>query len=176
MAIELGAGTGLVSLTLARLGWQVIASDVEPVLSQVLLGNVARNASSIEKHGSVTAQLLDWTTFDAMHAIKFERVRLIVTADTVYEPSLVDGLWNTIRLMMRSHHRSDIHVLIALERRDPKQIDGALDRARRTYGMLVERVNARKIRKAVDRYLGSTWSRECWSEVEIWRVMLNDEN
>ncbi|PWN50189.1 hypothetical protein IE53DRAFT_330737 [Violaceomyces palustris] len=74
-AIELGSGTGLVSLLLARLGFEVLATDVEPPLGTVLRPNVEQGRHSLEKAtargqscGSIQVSHLDWCVeFESWH-------------------------------------------------------------------------------------------------------------
>ncbi|PWN41022.1 hypothetical protein IE81DRAFT_325027 [Ceraceosorus guamensis] len=46
-AIELGSGTGMLALVLARLGFETLATDIEPALSQVLRPNLSDNAEAL---------------------------------------------------------------------------------------------------------------------------------
>src|SRR5271169_5172516 len=54
-AIELGAGTGLVSIALGILGWKTWATDLPNVIDDVLRLNIDRN-----HEGTITVQELDW--------------------------------------------------------------------------------------------------------------------
>lgn len=183
-AIELGAGVGLVSLVLERLGWSVWATDIDPPLGTVLRPNVERNS-----RGGAHADKLDWNTF-AVASSQWPSFDLIVTADTVYEVTLVDGLFRTIAILLRDGNQEHTeqreseqqatsrqkgrrrrrHALIALERRDPQQVDAALTCASRKHGLSVRQISVREVRKAVDGHLGAEWPRQAWDGVEIWRA------
>ncbi len=63
--LELGSGTGLLSLLMARLGWQVIATDIPPVLDSVLEPNVKAALYQMVNEGKAKANQvnvceLDW--------------------------------------------------------------------------------------------------------------------
>ncbi|KAN0061917.1 hypothetical protein ACQY0O_005912 [Thecaphora frezii] len=131
-AIELGSGTGLLSLLLARLGWHVVATDIEPVLSAVLCANVeaAQHQLAATSKGSVEVKMLDWTRhpaawkWDDPVSIAFPpphneddedpptvnvpphpppEFDLILTADTVYMPDLIRPLFRSIAHLYHSH-------------------------------------------------------------------------
>ncbi|KLO12606.1 hypothetical protein SCHPADRAFT_407983 [Schizopora paradoxa] len=59
-AIELGSGIGLSALTLASMGWDVLATDIQPVVDAVLRPNVRNNAQVLHP-GSIQVRELDWT-------------------------------------------------------------------------------------------------------------------
>ncbi|PWN38077.1 uncharacterized protein FA14DRAFT_177355 [Meira miltonrushii] len=189
--IELGAGIGLTSLVLERLGWNVIATDIAPPLHTVLGPNVSRNSQ-----GGVEVRSLDWTTIsnDVIDESDFD-VDLVVTADTIYQPALVDGLCKTIQLLLikalkgqSSHAQQTIkkasssqkrpHALIALERRDDKQVQTALNHAREQHNLILKQIPPREVRKAVDACFGNSpdWPRQVWDDVEIWRADYFDQD
>ncbi|TCD60575.1 hypothetical protein EIP91_009847 [Steccherinum ochraceum] len=124
-AIELGSGVGLTALALASMGWDVLATDLPPVIDSVLSGNVARNVANLPAgSGSVQVRTLDWTvppnewswdhpTFvahpDPLVACAAPACstgspstpigppfQLIVSADTVYSASLVSPFLRTL--------------------------------------------------------------------------------
>lgn len=57
--LELGAGTGLLSIILAALGNKVYATDIPEILS-LLETNIEHNKQVMTKNGSVKAFALDW--------------------------------------------------------------------------------------------------------------------
>ncbi|KAG0144942.1 hypothetical protein CROQUDRAFT_79419 [Cronartium quercuum f. sp. fusiforme G11] len=60
-AIEIGAGTGLVSITLSALGYCVLATDIEPSMTDVLMPNMQSwMASSSQWSGPMCVCSLDW--------------------------------------------------------------------------------------------------------------------
>lgn len=95
--LELGAGTGLLGLSIACL-WQadVLLTDLPEVMSN-LQRNLQLNQDIVEHHhGKVTSQALDWS--DPTHAPEHssDRFRLILAADPIYSPDhpriLVDAI------------------------------------------------------------------------------------
>lgn len=56
--MELGAGVGFLALVVASLGYDILATDVEPVLSGVLKGNIGRGKG--DGWGRVEVRGLDW--------------------------------------------------------------------------------------------------------------------
>jgi protein N-lysine methyltransferase METTL21D len=167
-AIELGAGTGLVSLALAILGWQVWATDLSNVIEDVLQINVDRN-----RHGDVIVQELDWTrdnwrwtTFDAAD-IKSPEFDLIVCADGVYSIALLPHLLRTLQSLCGS--RSPL-ILMAFERRDSAVIDTFFEQSR-TLGFTSKKINIRRILgRQIVRW---DWTPDDWHSVEIWSMRLN---
>ncbi|KAH9819093.1 hypothetical protein DFH28DRAFT_957629 [Melampsora americana] len=60
-AIEIGAGTGLMSITLSALGYSVLATDIEPSLTSILMPNVKGWVSSSSTwSGPLCVCRLDW--------------------------------------------------------------------------------------------------------------------
>lgn len=89
--VELGAGTGLVSLVLGRLlaslnvrDSKIIATDYHPAVLDNLQSNIALN---YPKHGplSVSASLLDWASPSNEHPFDVPASMLLAT-DVVYAP------------------------------------------------------------------------------------------
>ncbi|PWY98723.1 hypothetical protein BCV70DRAFT_201516 [Testicularia cyperi] len=199
-AIELGSGTGLLSLLLATLGWSVLATDIPPVLDTVLRPNVEEGAYQLVNTAQISADQLavhelDWTTKpnlwhwdqagpctvapatqssnDNPDAGTVEHdFELILTADTVYEPSLVRPLVSIISHLYRTRSGSSKPtVLLALERRDSNHIDGALQVASDDFGLDFKQIPAKRVRKIFDTLgEGATWSRQDWDGVEIWKL------
>ncbi|MCO5556097.1 hypothetical protein L7F22_009641 [Adiantum nelumboides] len=176
--IELGAGIGLTSLVLERLGWKVIATDIAPPLHTVLKPNINQNSQ-----GNIKVCSLDWTTFNDDDVVEEEdefEVDLVITADTIYQPTLVDGLFKTIQILLKKFldkqssysQKRRPHALIALERRDDEQIKSALICATEQYNLILKQISSREVRKAVDACFGNTlkWPRHVWDDVEIWRA------
>ncbi|TKY89145.1 hypothetical protein EX895_001676 [Sporisorium graminicola] len=184
--LELGSGTGLLSLLMARLGWQVTATDIPPVLDSVLRPNIEAGLYQLVHSGlAAPDQLhvceLDWTTSpDNWHpqpntpstpAQSAQNPDLIITADTIYEPSIVRPLLSTLA---HFYHRQDDTrptVLLALERRDPPHITEALRIASHDFSLPFKQVPAKRVRKMFDALGdGAKWSRDDWEGVEIWKL------
>lgn len=197
--LELGSGTGLLSLLMARLGWQAVATDIPPVLESVLKPNVEAGLYQLVNHnqateGQVRVCELDWTVPpDSWHwhpSLGFpstqnhaeecrtgstldaeQRFDLILTADTIYEPSLVKPLLSTIAYLYRRQADSKPTVLLTLERRDPTHVSQALRLAREEFDLPFKQIPVKCVRKIFDTLGdGATWSREDWEGVEIWKL------
>ncbi|KAI5776519.1 S-adenosyl-L-methionine-dependent methyltransferase [Geopyxis carbonaria] len=166
-ALELGAGTGLPALTLAALGWRVVATDLPVVVAGVLGRNIAANEGLCSGGGgSVEVAELDW--FAVAAAAEGEAqgegaYDLVVTADTVYEPSYVGALVETA---WRSLRRGGT-ALVAVERREEEVIDGAMERARER-GFLVTRVGEEVVRRGFVK-AGCVWEERDWVGGEVWK-------
>lgn len=196
--LELGSGTGLLSLLMARLGWQVVATDIPPVLDSVLRPNIEIGLYQLFNSGSVAADQvqvceLDWTIpseywqwhsefglpstskqppLEPSSSVSNQQsFDLIMTADTIYEPSLVHPLLSTISHLYRPQEDSHPTVLLALERRDPSHITEALRIASQEFSLAFKQVPAKRIRKIFDSLGdGSKWSRDDWEGIEIWKL------
>lgn len=192
-AIELGSGIGLTALVLHSLGWNVCATDVEPVLSTVLKPNIMFNNQSTSSH-LLECKELDWMvppaewTWDAPNSITGASAEdptssepsfdLIVTADTLYISELVTPLLRSLHHLAKlslaaSSGKHSCPVYVSVERRDPQLMDRAFDECRTVWGFEVERVRATKIKKALER-AGVVWVRDksVWEGVEIWKMRL----
>lgn len=167
-AVELGAGTGLVSLALGILGWQVWATDLSNVIEDVLRINVDRN-----RHGEIVVQELDWTREDWQwtaregQGLTSPEFDLIVCADGVYSMDLLPHLLRTLQLLCGP--RSPL-ILMAFERRDSAVIDTFFEQSR-TLGFTAKKHNLRRILgRQIARW---GWTTEDWHSVEIWTMRLN---
>ena len=84
--LELGAGTGLASATAARLGADVVATDVSDISLELL-----RRAAD----GAFDVRRLDFTDADAVAALgDFD---IIVAADTLYEEAIARATARVVR-------------------------------------------------------------------------------
>ena len=84
--LELGAGTGLASATAARLGADVVATDVSDISLELL-----RRAAD----GAFDVRRLDFTDADAVAALgDFD---IIVAADTLYEEAIARATARAVR-------------------------------------------------------------------------------
>lgn len=119
--LELGAGTGLVSLTLGKLlqslgmGGEIVASDFYPLVLSNLKSNILANFPSTSSSLSITANFFDWSLFptiqtpDSPFDNKFD---LILGADIVYEP--LHSSWIKACLLRLLHRSGLFHLVIPL--------------------------------------------------------------
>lgn len=176
--LELGSGTGLLSLLMARLGWQVVATDIPPVLESVLRSNVDAGLYGLVAAGHAAVDQihvceLDWNAApeDQLDSLEEQHFDLIMTADTIYEPSLVRPLLFTIARLYRRQGGSSPTVLLALERRDPVHVSEALRIAAEECALPFKQIPTKRVRKIFDTLGdGATWSRDDWDGVEIWKL------
>ncbi|KAG7092336.1 hypothetical protein E1B28_008697 [Marasmius oreades] len=190
--IELGSGIGLTSLVLSSLGWKkVVATDTASVISSVLSQNITNNSLGGDDC-RILVRELDWTisperwTWDndyvvtsASYTSTTRRLShpfdLIVTADTVYEPSLLEPLLRTIHglctmsVAVSPNSRAPM-ILLCFERRDPVLVDSLLAAARNKWNFRVNKVPGRKLSKAMEKS-GLDWRRSDWEGVEVWKFV-----
>ncbi|KAJ7583510.1 putative methyltransferase-domain-containing protein [Mycena floridula] len=167
-AIELGSGIGLTALTLSSLGWNVLATDIQVVVSTVLERNIAHNQDSLK--GTVKVLPFDWNTLPQDWDNGLDPpFNLIVTADTVYDRTLIEPLLRTIHGLSDSKS----HILVCLERRDPEVVEEMLSAAQKSWNFDIERIPHRKLSKAMQKS-GISWDREDWDGIELWKLKKQD--
>ncbi|KDQ33220.1 hypothetical protein PLEOSDRAFT_1091377 [Pleurotus ostreatus PC15] len=187
--IELGSGIGLTALAMSSLGWDVLATDLPHIISSVLAQNISRNLTRLS--GSIQIQELDWTaelpwddrspgvTISTSSSASLPEAGalsppfdLIVTADTIYTPELIQPLLRTLHALSKISvvpgSRPPL-VFVCLERRDPELVDRFLACARDPWHFHTEQVQRKKITKAMEKS-GLKWQREDWDDVEIWKL------
>ncbi|EIW68839.1 hypothetical protein TREMEDRAFT_63306 [Tremella mesenterica DSM 1558] len=112
LVIELGAGTGYLSLVLSSLNYEVISTDHPSVLS-LLQSNIHRNLPILSRAGydpHIVIHPLDWEEVKRSGRLpkqlldkrERERPTLVVMSDTVYSTDLIIPLLETIRLICLS--------------------------------------------------------------------------
>lgn len=184
------------SLALCSLGWDVLATDLPDVIDSVLAQNIAANLVRLPPEcGTIQIRALDWTTSPAEWswedgavvasatipaalsseipaALLTAPFDLIITADTVYSPDLVEPLLRTLShiysiSVVPNDAKKARHpqLYICIERRDPTLVDDFLDKARRIF--TVTRVQSRRVSEAME-LSGLRWSKEDWEGMEIW--------
>lgn len=185
---------GYLPLCLAAWGLDVIATDIEPVVSTVLTPNAAEGLDVIRREmarrgvlasvGTITPLELDWINYvaadttppsDLPDPLRGDYLDLIITTDTLYAPSLTQPLWSTLTHfsnLSRSRHPKGKapELLLALENRDPGMIAQALD-VGRAMGWILKRVPDTRVQKGVEK-AGWGWGRAEWEGVEVWKGRL----
>lgn len=169
-AVELGAGTGLVSIALGILGWEVWATDLSNVINDVLRINIERN-----REGTVIVQELDWCQEDwnwitsDNNVTESPELDLIACADGVYSTELILPLLRTLKALSGS--RSPL-ILMAFERRDTTVIESFFVQSR-NLGFTSKKANIRRILgRQIARW---GWTPDDWHSVEIWSMRLNSK-
>ncbi|KAI0737668.1 hypothetical protein BC629DRAFT_1687283 [Irpex lacteus] len=190
--IELGSGIGLTALAMCSLGWDVFATDLPAVVDSVLLQNIATNLPNLPAgSGTIEVRILDWNVPPVEWIWQDNRVigsetrkpseynapqlapafDLIISADTVYSPSLVAPLLRTIDHLStltsgdEATRTQQPAIFVCLERRDPIVIEQLLDEAKKTY--TVEQVPERTMLQAMEKN-GLAWIKDDWDGLEIW--------
>lgn len=174
IAVELGAGTGLSSILLSKLGYDAIVTDTRSS-QELLQHNVEKN---IAKGDQIRVGVLDWRVDTETQIRKiFEQkeldevtIDLVIATDTLYAKEMVLPFFQTFRHLLsrgcRQGGASSTQGLIALERRDASMIDEAFV-VGRGLGLVFEPV---ELGQTVRRSLN--WSDDVWEGVEVWKVGL----
>ena len=118
-------------------------------------------------HPSVIGSF-DYSNLDAPTETLRPPFDLILTADTLYCPQLAGPLLRALHTLS-STNRPPIYV--ALERRDPRLVDGVLQQARDSWSFSVQRIPDKKVTKAMVK-AGCKWDKTEWEGVEIWKLIL----
>jgi hypothetical protein len=188
---------GYLSLVLASLGYDVVATDIPPVLDCVLGPNIADGLDRLTRRvatpvvsgkaparaaraedkavtavadrvGGITVRELDWLSPDCGAAQI--QPDLIVTSDTIYHPALVPALFGTIARLSAasvSAGKKPPAVYLCLERRDSRMVDSALFQAA-SFGIQLKRIGHGRVAKSVER-AGWGWKEEDWEGVEVYK-------
>ncbi|KAI7754955.1 hypothetical protein M8C21_026768 [Ambrosia artemisiifolia] len=133
VAVELGAGTGLVSMLLARVAKTVFLTDHGVDILENCACNVHLNSALLPSKTSVYVRELDWkaswppkqdngASCESQSEFKeLERASLLVAADVIYSDDLTDALFHTLERLM-SHGIKKV-LYLALEKRYNFSID-----------------------------------------------------
>eukprot|EP00040_Diaphanoeca_grandis_P012575 m.63717 g.63717 ORF g.63717 m.63717 type:complete len:347 (-) comp23329_c0_seq1:192-1232(-) len=126
--IELGTGTGLVGISIAKAteAISVILTDVNPSVLEVARENIVINKNRAPAFGAtnLNVEKLDWENFDPVKTDFAAAADVIVAADVVYDPSLVPPLVHVlVQLLVIPSEvtgKSKPHAIISLTRRNPE--------------------------------------------------------
>ncbi|GAA5894481.1 hypothetical protein JCM5296_005109 [Sporobolomyces johnsonii] len=203
--VDLGSGTGLLSLSLASMGYHVLATDLDFIVDGVLRQNIEANERTLGVNGVGEAKLrtkvLDWfeppedrrwdeegDDFDDSLRPPFD---MIVTADTVYDPSLSQPLLRTLQALsmpslsaspsspyapspppIRSTSHTPPPIYLALEARDPALVAAFLASASADWDFKCSRIDHPKLKKLVESKEGMLgWEdEEAWEGIELWKL------
>nr|XP_043637076.1 methyltransferase-like protein 22 [Erigeron canadensis]XP_043637077.1 methyltransferase-like protein 22 [Erigeron canadensis]XP_043637078.1 methyltransferase-like protein 22 [Erigeron canadensis] len=131
VAVELGAGTGLVGMLLARVAKTIFLTDHGVEILENCARNVQLNSAIIPSKSSVYVRELDWKascpprrgstascesyTWNLSELEELKRASLLVAADVIYSDDLTDALFNTLERLMS--HSLNMVLYLALEKR-----------------------------------------------------------
>ncbi|KAI3512619.1 hypothetical protein L1887_19936 [Cichorium endivia] len=131
VAVELGAGTGLVGMLLARVAKTVFLTDHGVEVLENCARNVHLNSVMIPSKTSVHVRELDWKAswppnqgksvscqsyaWNLSEIKELERASLLLAADVIYSDDLTDALFSTLQRLM-SHGINKV-LYLALEKR-----------------------------------------------------------
>ncbi|KAH8833822.1 hypothetical protein DL96DRAFT_1666836 [Flagelloscypha sp. PMI_526] len=159
-------------LAVASLGYKVLATDLPLIANTLLVSNTARNYLS----GSIRVVPVDWTEPFPWHDQRVEPpFSLIVTTDTVYSPSLVTPLLQTLHNICTVSASAKPIVLLGLERRDPQLVDQFFSQAVDVWSFKCDRIRHKHVVQAMERVLGKVhmWKNEDYESVELWKLKLS---
>jgi predicted nicotinamide N-methyase len=106
--LELGAGTGLVGITIGLLGYSVTLTDLPEILP-----NLEKNVSLNGLESNVDCHVLDWTDPSSFVSEKREvRYNTIVVADPIYSPD--HPRWVVNMMLKFLEKSSDAKVLLQI--------------------------------------------------------------
>ncbi|PSR97722.1 hypothetical protein PHLCEN_2v4264 [Hermanssonia centrifuga] len=124
--LELGAGTGLVSLAVAKLlqshpqpyPTDIIATDFHPVVLENLRNNIASNEHPTSSLVSVSAHFLDWSDFPSSSLEILppfdEPFDVIYGADVVYELEHAKWIKTCVEALLRKPQSESFQSAVAL--------------------------------------------------------------
>ncbi|GAA0140618.1 methyltransferase [Lithospermum erythrorhizon] len=132
IAAELGAGTGMVGMLLARVAKTVFITDHGDVVLDNCAKNVNLNAGLFQPTASVYVRELDWKVswpslknkdvsspsrygWNASDVEELQRATLLVAADVIYSDELTDAFFRTLAALMSQSGRKVLY--LALEKR-----------------------------------------------------------
>ncbi|KAI8544426.1 hypothetical protein RHMOL_Rhmol08G0295900 [Rhododendron molle] len=132
VAIELGAGTGLVGILLARVAKTVFLTDHGDEVLDNCAVNVRLNSGIIHSEASAHVRELDWKdswptkvvensqaqeryAWTSVEVEELQKASLIIAADVIYSDDLTDAFFKTLERLMKL--RPEKVAYLALERR-----------------------------------------------------------
>ncbi|CAO1637831.1 unnamed protein product [Sympodiomycopsis kandeliae] len=173
VVVELGAGTGFLSLTMACTGQyrRVISTDLADVVDTLLSENINsdHNRRLVHPGTQLSVYALDWSVPHLPHDLLSSSEDLLVVAtDTIYAPHLILPFWTTFKSLLQ--HGSSSRGLIAIEQRDPMLIDQAWQVAKSApLHLSLNRIPDEIVTECVERSL--RWdNKDIWDGVELWTV------
>ncbi|BFZ57421.1 hypothetical protein PYCC9005_004473 [Savitreella phatthalungensis] len=152
-AIELGAGTGVVSIVAGGGGWKVWATDVEEVCEMVLRRNVAAARAGTEEEMDVQVVAVDWQSLPQVGERMGElgdRFDYVLASDVIYAPTIIPPFIDALVRFGSGHRTTTCY--IAQEVRDPDLMDTFVEGATEA-GFKVSRIPGGEVKKALMTHL-----------------------
>ncbi|KMT00797.1 hypothetical protein BVRB_9g220740 isoform C [Beta vulgaris subsp. vulgaris] len=129
VAVELGAGTGLVGILIARVAEAVFITDHGVEVLDNCARNVHINSGLFRSESSVKVRELDWQKpwppLDLGSSVRYswtsseveevDRASLLLAADVIYSDELTDAFFSVLQKMMCQHPEKVLY--LALEKR-----------------------------------------------------------
>ncbi|CAH1776588.1 unnamed protein product [Owenia fusiformis] len=122
-ALELGGGVGLVSIVMAKVAQHIFCTDIGENVLTTCEHNVELNkVNEMGQESGVAIRELDWSkdsskfswsTSDVKHLN--EKTTVMLAADVIYDNSLTDALFNTVKRLMSQPPAKTLY--IAVEKR-----------------------------------------------------------
>ncbi|CAF4034494.1 unnamed protein product [Adineta steineri] len=114
--IELGAGSGLLGLTLLKYSDKILSytfTDYSPMILNLLRQNALLNFSEYQIDEKMKIEELDWNQYsiENNHNNCFD---CILAADVVYDPSVIENLVKTIRILLQKNQQCTAYIANAI--------------------------------------------------------------
>ena len=122
--LELGAGCGLIGITLATLGAKVVMTDGKGEVLNRLHENIRRNRELIhEAAGRADVQKLIWGDPLLDSAGMPQAFDIVIGSDVIYVPQTYDSLLTTVAASLDTSPGTDSYAFIAFQQRNSQLSD-----------------------------------------------------
>jgi len=114
--IELGAGSGLLGLALLKYSEEILSytfTDYSPMILNLLRENSLLNFSEDQLDKRVKIEELDWNQYSIDKSDQ-DCFDLILAADVVYDPSVIDNLVKTIKILLQTNKQCSAYIANAI--------------------------------------------------------------
>ncbi|KAJ0007862.1 hypothetical protein Pint_29841 [Pistacia integerrima] len=132
VSLELGAGTGLVGMLLARVARKVFLTDYGDEILDNCAKNIELNSGVFDRRGSVNVRELNWMnswppnisladsasqrySWNQSELEEVKRAHLLVAADVIYSDDLTDAFFSILERLMSLGSKKVLY--LALEKR-----------------------------------------------------------
>lgn len=104
--MELGSGTGIVSVIASLLGGNVVATDIASVIP-ILSKNISSHLQYIQAGGGVcNAEIFDWTSVHNFSTLP--KVDVVLGSDLVYSMNQIEPLCAVLQTLVSRHPTVEI--------------------------------------------------------------------